>query len=136
MPSPRFPGRGNPVSGQHRWARQLRRAQTPPGWGRSERAGPPDGIVGLSTSQPVGASHLEAVLATAALSPAARVEQVGTDGTGRTRWTPPHKWKVWGGTVYGLIGGKGGAGGWEEGKRGCPISLRVRGPAPGGCLWR
>lgn len=39
------------------------------------------------------------VLATTSLSPAAEVEQVGTDGTGQT---PPLEWKAWGGPVSGF----------------------------------
>ena len=72
-------------------------ARTPPSW--DPTSAPRQHRWGSASQCTVGAPHLMKVLATASLSPATEVEQVGTDGTGRT---PPHEWKAWGGPVSGF----------------------------------
>lgn len=82
---------------------------------RSGLARTPNGVLCLSISGPVGIPHLAAVLARTALSPAAAVEQVGTDATGWTRLTPVTQVEGVGWAGKWFMRGEGGAGCWEEG---------------------
>lgn len=62
----------------------------PIGWDRTSAHPPPR--LNTAVPVPVGAAHLMEALATASLSPAAGMEQDGTDGTGQTL---PQQGKVW-----------------------------------------